>query len=185
MDWGNFNKRIDITTTSNRFEIAIKGIVVKDDVYSKYENSLSFRAGYAAVKLDGKWGFIDNTGKEVISIKYEDVRYFKKMISIWVLDGVENKIIETLAAVKLNGKWGFIDNYTYKRDTKPERIPLKYDNLRYEFRYDGFAGVTLGNKRIRIDKDGKEYEINNDEEENAIESAATMFRRGVDSSYDY
>lgn len=47
----------------------------------------------AWVKLNGKWGYIDKTGKAITDFKYDDVDHFK--------DG--------LAWVKLNGKQGYID----------------------------------------------------------------------------
>ena len=58
----------------------------------KYDGSLNFGEGVAYVSVNGKGGFIDKSGKEVVPLKYEDGRSFK----------------EGLAAVKLNGKWGFI-----------------------------------------------------------------------------
>jgi hypothetical protein len=45
------------------------------------------------VKLNGKWGFIDTAGKEVIPLKYD--------VAGWFCEG--------LAMVILNGKYGFID----------------------------------------------------------------------------
>jgi len=43
--------------------------------------------------LNGKWGFVDGAGREVISFKYEEAQEFS----------------EGLARVKFNKKWGFID----------------------------------------------------------------------------
>ncbi len=48
----------------------------------------------AAVKKDGKWGFIDNTGEMKIEPKYEDAKSFRN----------------GLAAVKKDGLWGYIDS---------------------------------------------------------------------------
>ena len=48
---------------------------------------------YAAVQKDGKWGFIDADGKEVIEPQYEDARSFSN----------------GYAAVQKDGKWGFIN----------------------------------------------------------------------------
>ena len=48
---------------------------------------------YAAVMLDGKWGFVDSNGKMVIEAQYEDARSFAN----------------GYAAVKKDGKWGFIN----------------------------------------------------------------------------
>ena len=53
----------------------------------------TFNEGMAAVKLNGKFGFVDTTGKEVIPCKYDLVRFFS--------DG--------LAPVSFNGKWGIVD----------------------------------------------------------------------------
>lgn len=49
--------------------------------------------GYAAVEIDGKWGFIDTNGEMRISPQYEEAKSFSN----------------GLAAVKKNGRWGYID----------------------------------------------------------------------------
>jgi len=51
------------------------------------------REGLIAVKSDGKFGFVDKNGKEVIPPRYEEVMPFVRGIS----------------AVKRDGKWGFVD----------------------------------------------------------------------------
>lgn len=48
---------------------------------------------YAAVKIDGQWGFVDLDGNIKIEPKYEDARSFSN----------------GYAAIKFAGKWGFID----------------------------------------------------------------------------
>lgn len=63
-------------------------------ISSGYEDVKIFNdTTYAAVMIDGQWGFIDNTGEVVIEAEYEDARSFAN----------------GLAAVKYAGKWGFID----------------------------------------------------------------------------
>ena len=37
----------------------------------KYTEVRNFKEGLACVKSNGKWGFIDETGKEVIPLKYD------------------------------------------------------------------------------------------------------------------
>ena len=91
-----------------------------------------FSEGLAKVELNGKYGFIDITGQEVIPLKYDDAYVFR----------------EGLAEVKLNGKWGYIDK------TGKEIISLKYDYT-HSF-YDGLASVKLNGKSGFIDKTGKE-----------------------------
>ena len=61
--------------------------------FTRYDFAGDFSEGFAEVKLNGKYGFIDKTGREVIPCKYEAAGEFS----------------EGLAAVKLNGKYGFID----------------------------------------------------------------------------
>lgn len=39
-------------------------------VKAQYEDAMSFSGGYAAVKKDGKWGYIDETGKVVVDFQY-------------------------------------------------------------------------------------------------------------------
>jgi tetratricopeptide (TPR) repeat protein len=58
---------------------------------------------YAAVKQNGKWGFVNTAGKLVISPSYDDARSFSN----------------GLAAVEKDGKWGFIDENN-KMVLKPE-----------------------------------------------------------------
>ncbi|WGU70951.1 WG repeat-containing protein [Capnocytophaga canimorsus] len=43
-----------------------------------YESAGKFKEGLAAVKLNGKWGFIDKTGKEVIPFIYTKVDYYDR-----------------------------------------------------------------------------------------------------------
>ncbi|EPZ6837230.1 WG repeat-containing protein, partial [Campylobacter coli] len=59
--------------------------------------------------LNGKWGFIDKSGKIVIESKFDDAWYFR----------------EGLAAVELNGKYGFIDK-SGKIIAKPEFDDIDY-----------------------------------------------------------
>lgn len=60
----------------------------------KFEDARIFNdETYAAVKIDGKWGFIDKNGEVKIKPQFEDARSFSN----------------GFAAVKSNGKWGFIN----------------------------------------------------------------------------
>lgn len=59
-----------------------------------YEDAHLFNdSTYAAVKLNGKWGYVDAEGKIVIEPQYSDARSFSN----------------GYAAVEKDGKWGFID----------------------------------------------------------------------------
>lgn len=80
---------------------------------------------------DGKYGFKDAAGSELIKAKYERAKNFS----------------EGLAAVKSQGKWGFINE-------KDELVvPHKYDVA--GFFYEGLAAVVSNGKGGFIDKTGK------------------------------
>ncbi len=60
----------------------------------KFEDACIFASeSYAAVKIDGKWCFVDKDGKLISDKKYDDARSFSN----------------ELAAVCIDGKWGFVD----------------------------------------------------------------------------
>ena len=147
-----------------------------DNSIFKYDEVIDFYGGMAMVRRGGLYGFIDNTGREVIPCNY----YL----------GTLRNFHEDLAAIQMNYKWGFIDK------TGREVIPCKYEGFssylyywsrsNYEcaklhgkwgvidkngyevipFRYDyivnidniseGLAAVKLNGKYIFIDKTGRE-----------------------------
>lgn len=88
--------------------------------------------GLSLIKLNGMYGFADQTGREVIPPKFLDARPFS----------------EGRAAVKLFGdKWGYIDN-------KGEiAIPIKYEEVDNYF-HKGKALVRLKDKFFYIDVNG-------------------------------
>ena len=62
-------------------------------VAPKYDLTTDFVDDRGKVMADGKWGYIDPTGKEIIAPIYEEAQDFS-----W--DG--------LSGVKLKGHWGYI-----------------------------------------------------------------------------
>lgn len=65
----------------------------------KYDKLGPFSEGYAAVLKDGKWGYINIKGEEVISCQYSNP--YEEYTS--------GAFHEGLAAVQKEGKWGYID----------------------------------------------------------------------------
>ncbi|MGZ4033683.1 MAG: WG repeat-containing protein [Bacteroidia bacterium] len=100
----------------------------------KYENDGWFsKEGIAHVKLNGLYGFIDKTGKEIIPFVYEDTWGFN--------DGI--------AMVKKNGLWGFID-------TKGTIvIPIEYTDFKYNRWSEGVIGACKNQKWGFIDRNNK------------------------------
>ncbi len=122
------------------------------------------------VEMDGKWGMVDSTGKEVLPCQFKGIRY---------LENTENKIVEVYNntkkyglidstghvnvdisydaiescsderfAVKNNGKWG------YTNMTGEEVIPCQYKKVK-PFS-DTIAAVKKGSKWGFINKSGEE-----------------------------
>lgn len=73
-----------------------KGKWLTDFVYNEI---LPIKNGKAAVRKGNKWGFVDNTGKEIIACKYENDEKLYKEISFF----------SPLAWVKQNNHYGLID----------------------------------------------------------------------------
>lgn len=124
---------------------------------------------YTRVKLNGKYGFIDENGREIIPCIYDWIDDEQSLCDdncrivlngkYGFIDKNGKEVIpcnydgasifnEGLAAIKLNGKWGFID-----RDGI-EVIPHRYEEV-YAFR-EGFVAIKLNGKWGFIDKSGRE-----------------------------
>jgi hypothetical protein len=123
-----------------------------------------FSGGYAIVESEGKYGFIDKTGRAITSAEYSQVEPFSEGLSAveeddkWGFINNAGKLMiplkfdhgasfsEDLAAAAQNGKWGFIDK---KGNTA---IPFKYDSTE-SFKGE-FARVRYGSRYGAIDKKG-------------------------------
>jgi len=97
-----------------------------------YDDADEFLSDLARVEIDGKWGYIDKTGMEVIPPKFDSANNFDNE---W-------------AKVGLNGKYGFIDK------TGKEVIPLMYETIGDFSR--GLAKVSLKEKWGYINTAGQE-----------------------------
>lgn len=146
-----------------------KGTVISDlpqykDAEDVYETG--FNEGLAAIRVDGKWGYIDTRGKEVVAPQYEEALNFTN----------------GLAAINVNNQWGFIDKsggviispqyeevgyfspeglayvvkdgkYGFINKTGNVVTPIRYDGAS-NF-YDGFAVVVEGKKMGLINTAGQ------------------------------
>ena len=107
----------------------MSGKLLKEKGYEAIED---FHEGLAKVKKDGKWGYINKEGREVIPCKYNSVEYFS----------------EGLAMVWKDRKWGYINK------EGREVIPCKYDSAS-DFR-EGLVFVDKDNHTLIIDQSGQE-----------------------------
>ena len=127
-----------------------------------------FREGLAKIELNGKYGYVDKTGKEVVELKYDYLGDFaynglakamfngkvgyvditgKEVVAL-KYDSVE-RFREGLAAVLFNGQWGFVDK-TGKEVVKP-----KYDSV--ENFHDGLVEAKFNGRQLYVDRQGCEY----------------------------
>lgn len=62
-----------------------------------FDGAGNFKEGFSAVKKDGKWGYINTKGEQIIECKFDDTNYFN----------------EGFAAVAKDGKLGYINTKGY------------------------------------------------------------------------
>jgi hypothetical protein len=130
----------------------ISSINQDNDTTHLYENVGDFNEGYAAVQLNNKWGFIDKSGKVVITCKYDNKSYFHegfalveqnekygyiditgKNITPFIYEFQSDAFCNGMCRVKRDGKWGFIDK------SGKEVIAMKYNSV-HNF-HEGLAAV--------------------------------------------
>jgi hypothetical protein len=135
---------------------------------ARYEDAQYFEEGLAPVKLNGKWGFINEQGVTVIPFKYDGASLFTDGYCIVVINdkhGIINKtggtvipckwdnignLAEGLVAVEVGGKVGYI-NAKGAMVIQPKYEPNGISDFA-----GGFAKVMLGGKYTFINKTGKE-----------------------------
>jgi hypothetical protein len=120
---------------SSVFILILSAFVCQAQALFEYDEiSEHYDGGLKRVSSDGRFGFIDFEGNEVIPLKYEDAFNFTN----------------GLAPVKLDGKWGYIDV------AGNEITPFKYDEaINFQNSAD-IAPVIIGKYYGFIDKTGKE-----------------------------
>ncbi len=127
-----FNDRCFMIDKNNNFVFELK----RDEWLN-----INFHEDLASTKRNGKYGFVDRTGKTVIPFVYEYADDFS----------------EGLAIIEKKGKFGYID----KKNNLV--IPVIYDSTddpkQYLFK-EGFAKVSKNGHQLLIDKNGTEYPIN-------------------------
>ncbi len=100
----------EVFLLSNEFEV----------IAGPFDNARPFSdTGYAAVKKDDKWGFIDNFGNKVIDYKFDNALSFG----------------QHLAAVQIDDLWGYINLYG--------DVVIEADFLEAKSFYDGHAPVRI------------------------------------------
>ena len=158
-----------------REELHAKGVILFDEVQPMLDNGVSptdifeeiydFYDGYAMVKLNRKWNFINRNNKLLSDTWFHGVGNFSDGYAIVLLDYKGNFIdkngkllsdtwfdwvddfYDGYAKVRLGNKWNFIDkNGKCISDTWFDWV----DDF-----YDGYVRVNLDGKFFTIDKNGQ------------------------------
>ncbi|MDY3979241.1 MAG: WG repeat-containing protein [Tidjanibacter sp.] len=91
----------------------------------RYNDCFPYKGGYAAVSVEGRWGFIDAVGRTAVKPHY---------------DWVDWKVEEGMAVVSANNKYGVIDL------SDNTMLPIEYDYLTAcQFRRDATNAKLLAN----------------------------------------
>lgn len=113
---------------TGKYGYKANGIWIIDPEYDRAE---AFSESMAVVRKDGKYGYIDVSGRLVIPVKYQDAGSFSA----------------GLAPVCLYGKYGYVDK------SGEMVVPFKFS---YAFPFsEGLAAVELNGKVAYIGPDGK------------------------------
>ena len=49
-------------------------------MFLEFDDICNFNKGFAAVRKDGKWGYINTKGEQIVECKFDDVGYFTKAL---------------------------------------------------------------------------------------------------------
>jgi Caspase domain/WG containing repeat len=123
---------------STSFAQITEGLEWEWAIKPQFDDAHIFKEGLALIKQNGKWGFIDKTGKIIIQSQFE------------LLGGIfENPIIfsEGLAKIKQNGRYGYVDR------TGKTVIQYQFDKA-FDFK-EGLAFIEQNGKWGLIDNTGR------------------------------
>ena len=108
---------------------------------AKYVSAGNFSEGLAKVLIDGKWGFIDKGGNQVITTDYNSVLDFHEgLAGVKDTPYIDGRLF-------LEGHWGYIDK------TGKLVIPMQYEDC--DDFSEGRARVEINGKKGYIDTSGK------------------------------
>ena len=160
-------KIIESEDSDGKFVCSEIKLVKEIDVteVARFDEAWSFFGGFAAVKLNGKWNFINTEGEILSKRWFDDTWRFSEGFAVVELDGKRNFIntkgeilseqwfdnawnfSEGIASVKLNGKYNFIN-------TEGELLSEQWFDDACSFS-EGFAVVELDGKYNFISTEGK------------------------------
>ena len=123
-----------VLTVEPKKELTVKPAekIPEEPVITNFDKKYDYHEGRAVVKKNDKYGYIDESGKLVIPLLYEDAIEFE----------------EGLAGIMLGKKYGFIDR------AGKVIIPVVYEKTGFWF-HEGLVGMQLNGKWGFINKENK------------------------------
>lgn len=181
------------TATSNKAEFALISLAdanygdgdVKTDLPAQKTQSgakvvSTYQEGMAITELNGKFGYINRQGAEVVFPRFEEARFFTnnyaavKIANGWTFINKQGRRINNarydwvgafsangIAPVQVAGKWGFIN------EQGQDITGIKYDKIR-KFNDTGKALVRYNNEWFIVDELGKETPASQDSQLSAL-----------------
>ncbi len=177
----------DITTTVDKADLALIMLTDGSEKPAQFAQSGAkvvsvYQEGMAITRLGERYGFVNRQGNEIVSPRFEEVRFFEngyaavRQAGMWTFINKQGKKLTTArydwvgnfcesgtAAVKFEGKWGFINEQGI------EITPIKYEQIR-QFGADGRALVKFNGKWLFVDIYGKETPVSDSAQAAALEA---------------
>ena len=143
-----------------------------DEINSRYEAAYEPKEGLQGVRKNGKYGYIDKTGKEVIPLIYDEARGFSSGRAVIKLNDKEglidtkgnlvvnnvydycSSVYEDMIVVGINGKKNALDRKYGYVDKNGNVIVEPTYSVAFDFS-EGLAAVMINEKYGFIDKTGK------------------------------
>ncbi len=137
----------------------------KEIIAPKYQKIIRFDTSTAIVKANYRLGVIDMTGKEILPVKYDEVRKYKgnflvNEYSLWSLITPDGKVLtqdqypeieakSNFIKVRNGGKWGVIDRIG------KIIIPVEYEEIKFDH-----TEIIKASKLGEVDLFYKKHKIN-------------------------
>jgi len=142
---------------------AVKVMITPEftEAVRKYDKLAAFSDGMAAVCKNGKWGYINHKGEEVIPCQFDSEGEYNQVMAEHIDENscVSHAFHEGVALVRRNEEWGVID--------KEGKVVVEYG--KYDFLEDCHDGIICasnedGDSAVFFNKNGeKQFKLDIDE----------------------
>ena len=135
-----------------------------------FDAAYSFSEGLAPVKIDGKWGYVDKTGRLAISPRYESApSAFSEGYAVVPVEGGE-QFIDSTGTVAIeevfDSAWPFMNGLAFvRRRGRKKWIVIcrngqpawhrQFDGCGGQFSPDGLSVIKIGKRWGVVNRDGK------------------------------